>query len=98
MSHFDNWAERYSERFVVLLVVSAVMLALTCGVYAWLQQRRRRGDSGILSKHGVRDSIVALGVLYPILFLVSLFLMSLFLLFETLGLLLLSLGNKNLVC
>ncbi len=91
MSHFDNWAERYSERFVVLLVVSAVMLALTCGVYAWLQQRRRRGDSGILSKHGVRDSIVALGVLYPILFLVSLFLMSLFLLFETLGLLLLSL-------
>ena len=92
MSDFDNWAERYSERFILMLCFSVIVLALSFGVQRWM--RRRRNGSEVGANRRFRDSVVVLGVwggLYLLLLVVSVFTMSPFLVLEVLALLVLSL-------
>ena len=91
MHDFHNWAERYSERFVLMLCFSVIVLALSFGVQAWM--RRRRNGSEVGANRRFRDSVVLLGVwggLYLLLLVVSVFTMSPFLMLEVLALLVLS--------
>ncbi|GIS58269.1 MAG: hypothetical protein CM1200mP2_04940 [Planctomycetaceae bacterium] len=87
----DNWAERYSERFVLMLCFSVIVLALSFGVQGWM--RRRRNGSEVGANRRFRDSVGVLGVwggLYLLLLVVSVFTMSPFLMLEVLALLVLS--------
>ena len=64
MRDFHNWAERYSERFVLMLCFSVIVLALSFGVQAWM--RRRRNGSEVGANRRFRDSVVLLGVWGPV--------------------------------
>ena len=89
MNRFDNWADQYASRFTVLMVVMTIVLALVCGLYAWWQRGRRREEhSGV--KRRATTGRVAIGLLFPLLLVASVLGMSLFLLVQTVLLLLLT--------
>ncbi|MDC0175942.1 hypothetical protein OAJ60_03305 [Planctomycetaceae bacterium] len=89
----NNWAEQYTGRFIALMVVSVIILVGVCGLYALLQRRRGQQDG---PRRRFTIGGVAVGGFFPLLLVISVVLMSWFLLVQTLALLVLTLLSNRL--
>ncbi|MEE3365895.1 MAG: hypothetical protein VX304_09630 [Planctomycetota bacterium] len=89
----NNWAERYTGRFIALMVVSLIIQVCVFGLYVRLQRRRGQQD-GPRPRFTIGGA--AAGAVFPLLLVISVVLMSWFLLVQTLVLLALTLLSHRL--
>ena len=89
----NNWAERYTGRFIALMVASVIIQVCVFGLYARLQRRREQPD-GPRPRFAIGGA--AAGAVFPLLLVISVVLMSWFLLIQTLALLVLTLLSNRL--
>ena len=91
---FEGWAEQYTRRFTVLMVITVIIVALVCGAYAWRQRARRLAEQSERKPRATAGGI-AMGLLLSFFLYVSFTLGSPFLLAQTAFLVLLAVVSSK---
>jgi len=79
---FESWAEKYTWRFTVLMVITVIIVAVVCGAYAWRQRGLRLAEQTGRKPRATAGGI-AMGLLLLFFLFASFTLMSPFLLAQT---------------